>query len=824
MATAVQIVHSSASSNHQPAPPSTAPVLEFVCLFTHDLRRKQKRWQDGRLKYHTFNRRIMVHDERGNFIGDTHWREDCDFDEGEELELERGGVVVQVGECTGSRDQDLSELIDKRAQEKAERQAAAMARRQATRAPATPAANPPHFQLRHKPLHHLIGTPTGKHGRAIIPKESPYEERQKLAVTPQSDAARPAKRRKREVSPPSKGGYARALFGTALTLSGAPASTPLIRSRLPRSPSVLIDDSTPTSSNPAPHESKSDPAPEVVRSINADPLRERRINAPRPQLLKSIPRAYPSNQVAEPGSPSAPIEIESISDDDRSSAAATTKPALKRKEKTSSRARNNDLLQPISANRPTSPKRKGRLDLFGDVSSLASSGRKEVGVSVPTRGVEPSARNQVRSIKSSTKSAELPNPKIDDDANEEQHISEPKTELRIRQRKKRGLLMMSESLDVDNSPTSRRVKSRPDRPSPSTSFEDTTLGDTSTALAGIALGQEKAVDSNIGDHEEGGVSLPKSRRKQSKERRERQREAPIIEDPEPTLDAPNHLIQDDSSKNIASSRKRSRATDRRKRSPSPPLEDPLLFEPPVLNDAPTPRLARLGRKSVRSKEVIGFAFDEDDFSSAPPPSKSRSAINKQDHVTTQPQNQSTAHSATPATKHPNLTRTNSDRAATSDRLPDRALADNAKKAVNDAIIESVHNLRTAASYVEPIQQDRVQEQTGPVPVSVNTEPHPQARIPETTTTLQQLPSKRVANPATRGKKAAQPSDAAGQVPKCPLPPEVAVGKPLENSKPKPKPGNRPGENITSPMPGFSRANGGPWSREAYDLLESARPG
>lgn len=102
------------ASMNVPHTQNTAPVLEFRCLFTQDLRRKQKRWQDGRLKFHTFNKRIMVYDDRSNFVGDTHWREDSDFAEGEELELERSGTLVEVGECVGRRDQDLTELVDKR--------------------------------------------------------------------------------------------------------------------------------------------------------------------------------------------------------------------------------------------------------------------------------------------------------------------------------------------------------------------------------------------------------------------------------------------------------------------------------------------------------------------------------------------------------------------------------------------------------------------------------------------------------------------------------------------------------------------------------------
>ncbi|KAJ4298411.1 hypothetical protein N0V88_003441 [Collariella sp. IMI 366227] len=101
----------------------SAPVIEFICLFTHDLKRKQKRWEDGRLKYHTFNKRVMVYDERGNFVGDMHWQREWDFDEGEEVRLERGGVIVQVVECIGRQEQDLTELLDKRAKEKGERQA-----------------------------------------------------------------------------------------------------------------------------------------------------------------------------------------------------------------------------------------------------------------------------------------------------------------------------------------------------------------------------------------------------------------------------------------------------------------------------------------------------------------------------------------------------------------------------------------------------------------------------------------------------------------------------------------------------------------------------
>ena len=216
---------------------STAPVLKFLCLFTHDLKRKQKRWQDGHLKYHTFNKRVMVYDDRGNYVGDMHWRRDWDFDEGEEIELERGGVIVQVAECVARQQQDLSELIDKRAKEKEQRQAQ-IASRPARPVPAhtplrvTPRNNAQqdHFQTRHRPLNQLLGTPIGHHGRALVPNESPFEQRHNVKESNDgADSSRPSKRRRYEDTPPSKMGYAQSLFGAPLVLSGAPASSAPLR-------------------------------------------------------------------------------------------------------------------------------------------------------------------------------------------------------------------------------------------------------------------------------------------------------------------------------------------------------------------------------------------------------------------------------------------------------------------------------------------------------------------------------------------------------------------------------------------------------------------
>lgn len=227
---------------------NTAPVLEFRCLFTPDLRRKQKRWKDGRLKFHTFNKRVMVYDDRSNFVGDTHWRKDYEFEEGEELELERGGILVEVGECLGKRDQDLTELVDKRVKEREERVAAKNAaspmRLQASlNGPQAPAGS---ALLRPKSLNAVLGNPIGHHGKAVISTQSPFEQRQQ-AIRDENENGRPAKRRKQDETPPSKHGYAQNLMGSKLTLtSSKPPSTATIkyeplRPSIQRTPAATID-------------------------------------------------------------------------------------------------------------------------------------------------------------------------------------------------------------------------------------------------------------------------------------------------------------------------------------------------------------------------------------------------------------------------------------------------------------------------------------------------------------------------------------------------------------------------------------------------------
>ncbi|KAF2465706.1 uncharacterized protein BDR25DRAFT_336820 [Lindgomyces ingoldianus] len=162
-----------------PASQNTAPVEEFRCLFTHDLRRKQKRWHDGFLKFHSFNSRVMVYDATRNFLGDTYWKDSTTIQEGGELTLDKG-IMVEVTEAMGVTQTDLTPLFEKKT-----RQSPQCKR-------VMPAARaPPRPLLRHKSLNTLLGTPKGPIGKAA-PLKSPYdvrkEKRQKIrhaTISPQ---------------------------------------------------------------------------------------------------------------------------------------------------------------------------------------------------------------------------------------------------------------------------------------------------------------------------------------------------------------------------------------------------------------------------------------------------------------------------------------------------------------------------------------------------------------------------------------------------------------------------------------------------------------
>ncbi|KAH7112131.1 hypothetical protein B0J11DRAFT_498325 [Dendryphion nanum] len=172
---------------------NTAPVAEFRCLFTHDLRRKQKRWQDGFVKFHTFNNRVMLYDTSRNFLGDTYWKETNDLQEGDELTLDKG-VMVEVADALGVSQTDLTPLFEKKKDSPTTKSVMASTLPRSS----VPLANILRggSQLRHKSLNAVLKAPKGPIGKAL-PIKSPFELRQEKEKENEWAAAeREAKRQK----------------------------------------------------------------------------------------------------------------------------------------------------------------------------------------------------------------------------------------------------------------------------------------------------------------------------------------------------------------------------------------------------------------------------------------------------------------------------------------------------------------------------------------------------------------------------------------------------------------------------------------------------
>lgn len=130
------------------------------------------------MRFHTFNKRIMIYDVPRNFIGDTHWREDEAVQDGDELQLEKG-VLVQVGEAVGHIEQDLTALFEKRRQKPAASPCMLTSPPRPTWGATARSAPAPLSQRRPKSLNALLGTSRGPHGRAMLSAMSPYEHRQR---------------------------------------------------------------------------------------------------------------------------------------------------------------------------------------------------------------------------------------------------------------------------------------------------------------------------------------------------------------------------------------------------------------------------------------------------------------------------------------------------------------------------------------------------------------------------------------------------------------------------------------------------------------------
>ncbi|CEJ89522.1 hypothetical protein VHEMI05363 [[Torrubiella] hemipterigena] len=493
-----------------PSRPTTSIVYEFTCLFTHDLRKKQKRWQDGKLKYHAFNKRVMVYDERGHFVGDSHWNGDADLMDGDEVELDRGSAIVQVAECIGEREQDLTEVLDKRAREVEKRRqiAASRAGRVGTAssnaipssATSTVSRGP---RQQHVPLSAMLQSP-GPIGRAAIPSESPFEIRRQgllSSVAPRKQACvakpPPSRKRKASASPPEKKGHAQNLFGVRLNLSAGPPPellaararalqerTNLQRQRMAeeREKESLFVESSPTDAAPItpskpvhmpqpsrgllqtrpPPRAPPIPQPTQIEILDEESDAEEP-HAPPPK--ESIPKPTDDHPRKQNGFTDARLAMASASVEDR-----PDPPARKKKKTTDTREEAvRDVSVEVSEKQPVEPapepskhKKKSAKDTEARVDKVSSKASK-----AKTRTQQlPKAKETVDNPDASSTSQNRPK-------KEKRKIPPtpegPRAILCIKPRKRRGLVMLTEPIRYPSPPPPAEDQDMPMRsPTPPT--------------------------------------------------------------------------------------------------------------------------------------------------------------------------------------------------------------------------------------------------------------------------------------------------------------------------------------------------------------------
>ena len=191
------------SSTALSIPPSqnTAPVHEFRCLYTHDVRKKSKKWQDGRVKYHTFNKRVMLYDDFQTFIGDTHWKENGELQPGDSVTLDIG-VLIELEELMVTTQTDLAPLWEKDKNKQQQQEKTSVPRTtvnaRATVGPViTARAGAEGTKQKHRSLNALLSKSNGSsmYGKALLAAQSPYEARKANQENEEWASEQHAKRR-----------------------------------------------------------------------------------------------------------------------------------------------------------------------------------------------------------------------------------------------------------------------------------------------------------------------------------------------------------------------------------------------------------------------------------------------------------------------------------------------------------------------------------------------------------------------------------------------------------------------------------------------------
>jgi hypothetical protein len=87
-----------------------AEVHEFDAMWTTQIIQKLKKWNDGVLRFHAFNRRAMLYDESGGFVDDAYLNKRM-VEEGDEFRFER--VLVSVDAKKRVVERDIAKIFTK---------------------------------------------------------------------------------------------------------------------------------------------------------------------------------------------------------------------------------------------------------------------------------------------------------------------------------------------------------------------------------------------------------------------------------------------------------------------------------------------------------------------------------------------------------------------------------------------------------------------------------------------------------------------------------------------------------------------------------------
>jgi hypothetical protein len=891
---------------------TTAPVHEFICLFTHDLKRKnQKRWQDGKLKFHTYNKRIVVHDNKGNHIGDSHWPGNQeDMVDGEEFTLDRGSALVQVCEQVGTTEHDLGELVDKRVKEvEARRMRIATQPSSASHPYQTP--RPTDNVQFQRPLSAIMHTPN-RIGRSVMPRQSPYEVRQSEQQEQEQGATeRPSKRRKRSVSPPEKSGHARGLFGTQLCFSNPSASTSVARIRVlqyqaairreqQKERLVSSVEEEPSSENIIQEKPREDEEEHGQVSADKSDAHAKKFGGPEPERatatkqarlrLKSLDikaKRKVQNTDATCGVPNVATNVnlwdpepcqEDIPPRKKPRPIEATGPS----ETEETEPPNTSVLQNRAPNRLAPTKLSRATPSLHSITKRVEEQEDEVvclearpKATRPTKSATKSTKKTQPTVKSgdeAPKTDQLKTTKrsptvqsqdfpiaVDDESEPTPDKPQPRTALRIKSRRKRGLMMLAEkkiaAKPVERSPSPPPLKDKEHLPTGEDSFErwlgeelplDDGESNITTKYANECTEvkkppEEKETDGTwkhsqvgtaVSSDQEGKQSTPEPDRTEetADTPTENQIQPTEVDDqglddaiahaekeePNPQIDATNdpgpeiasHAVQVEhqevqdsahcSSDESDAPQPRQTRREKQPRAESPPEEMPQSSPEWNKDDsensdgwrgpAPTtkqqvrtraapakskkqnqakstgPQITRMSRKSIKSKEIIGFKLPSDNKSI---PNAFVSAVG---------------------------------RIGLQEDVPSATL------------------LRSLSLEGEspPVEQQAIKRHEPPKLVRQQSDPQPKGRL---------------VNPATRGKKAASKADAAGQILQTLVPFDPVtrpIGAPVlvKEKKKVAAPEAVPSRDSKGPartLPGFSKANGGAWSRHAEDLLGMTRP-